>query len=694
MLDVLPTKKGAKPTPYRPPVAKTVVRKAQAQARQRQTEVKDTKGNQDRAAAADYLAKHPEILHPDHPHHGSLLGTITGASALGLKLASLTAMPAVAATAAVVDKATGSHILKTAGKTVGNVPKDAAETVVATPTSLVKLADTAIHHPAQVPGMLAAPYKELAKHPLKTLTDHPVQTALMLDPALKVPGRAVGRVARVAGKQSLERTAKTLPGTALKETQVASRDALVNVVQKRRDAKAGPRTMSDKDVQRRVDEFHDFATQKRAQAEASAHREAQRRFADLPKAERSQKIADHVQGARAGSKKTVDRRFGKEFGATWYRDPQSGAIVKPKNATEGHFHSSREDAQAIADKVPFEAVVRPVGKNEYAVVPKVAKDRYYGSGGSGAQGHMSVGSGKQVMAKVMRRSRSALTQAVLPLSAKWLAGQAGEAGLRAAIAGAGPLDVLRVNKVVKELNSHKPGLGDEMLMRISGGQFGLTGTAREFAVGKRTLADEFADTSLQRPATAASRVAQTAPARVVSKGWGKYTNAVMNSVNGVFENTARKAMAGQAMRNSPLMDKGILGLSDKAIHDAAQGLKATENQVHLARAVDRMYGQYQKFSPERRSLLLHWTPFLPWYLNTVTFLTKVLPVDHPIHAALVADANATTEDWRKAQHMSLFDPKHRPDWMLGGFPAAGGVVPVAKFTPFGVGNDPLSRSRI
>jgi hypothetical protein len=164
---------------------------------------------------------------------------------------------------------------------------------------------------------------------------------------------------------------------------------------------------------------------------------------------------------------------------------------------------------------------------------------------------------------------------------------------------------------------------------------------------------------------------------------------VLGAVNGTLEQTSRRAMAGQAIKNSPLIESHVLGLTDKAIHDAAQGLKATENQVMLGRAVDRMYGQYQKFSPERRSLLLHFTPFLPWYLNVATFLFKVLPVDHPVQTALLADINAAEEDWRKSHNLSLLQANHVPDFLLGSVPTGPDkYLRVAHYTPFGVGSDP------
>jgi hypothetical protein len=337
---------------------------------------------------------------------------------------------------------------------------------------------------------------------------------------------------------------------------------------------------------------------------------------------------------------------------------------------------------------PLEFGVRQVGE-KWVAVPKVAAHRMYPSGGPDSPlSHASVGASRSTMAKVMRTSRGAFTAAVLPFSAKWLAGQGGEAGLRAAVAGAGPFDLMRFNRVVKKLNDRRPGAGDELKARITGGHFDLTGPARDFATGKKTLAEEFAGTSLRQPAAAATYAGHVLPARALRRGFAAYSRAVMGGINGALEQTARRAMAGQAIKNLGLIDNHLIGLTDKAIADAADKLQHTENQVAATRAVNRMYGKYQGFSPEMRSLLLHWTPFLPWYLNVATFLAKVLPIDHPVQAALLADINAAEEDWRKSHNLSLLASNHVPDFLLGSVPVGrGGSLRIAHYTPFGVGSD-------
>jgi hypothetical protein len=549
----------------------------------------------------------------------------------------------------------GMEVVPSAGRVVGRSAKDAEEMAVTLPSSVTHLAVTTATDPGKVPGLLAQPYVQLAHDPVKALSEHPLQTALLVAPAVRMPGRALGRGARLVGKQTLERPAAELPGTALKVNRTGSRDVVVRAMQSRADRKTGTPIVTEKQIAKRVDEFYDFARQHTARVRASAARDATAtaKANGLGRADRRALVQAKVEGAGKGAKTQVKARFVQEFGATWQRSPYG--IVKPKGATEGMLHATREDAQAVADRLNRDSTVEfsvmKVDGKRYGVVPQIAKARL--------ARHKTVGKSPALGAAMLRTTGRAFRASVLPLSQKWLAGQAVEAGIRSVVAGAGPMDLLRMGKVVKKLNAERPGAGDELAMRITGGQFGLTGTAREFANG-RSLADEFSKTALAKPAAVATKVGQTAPLRAVRTGWNGYTRAVMGGINGVFENTARKAMAGQAIRSGRLMEHKIIGLSDRAITDAAKGLHGTEAQIELGRAVDRMYGRYQKFSPDVREQLLHFAPFAPWTANVVTFLTRVLPVDHPVKAALLADINALEEDWRKSHGLSLLDPNHKP----------------------------------
>jgi hypothetical protein len=234
------------------------------------------------------------------------------------------------------------------------------------------------------------------------------------------------------------------------------------------------------------------------------------------------------------------------------------------------------------------------------------------------------------------------------------------------------------------MNAERKGAGDEFLARIHGGQFDITGTAREFAHDKRTLAEELHGHRDGGRRARRHEGGQGAAAEEAARRLEPVHERRVQRRQRQIETTARKAMAGQAIRQGVLMQKHIIGLSDKAIQDAAKGLRGTDAQVRVAREVDRMYGQYQKFSPEKREHLLHTTPFYPWYRNMAEFLIRTLPGDHPVKAALVADLDAATEDWRKAHGLSLRQKGGKPGFLLGTYPVGtkGQTVPAGRYLPF------------
>jgi hypothetical protein len=200
---------------------------------------------------------------------------------------------------------------------IGRGVKDAEEMAVTLPSSVAHLASTAVHHPEKVPGELLAPYKQLAQHPVKSLSEHPLQTALMVAPAVRMPGRALGKGLRVTGKQTLERPAAELPGTALKVARTGSRDAVVRAFQSRADRKNGTPTATVKNVQTRVDEFHDMAQHHTQRVVASATKQAvkQAKAQGLDRNARRAAVQAKVDGARGGAHNQTDQKFVREFGA-------------------------------------------------------------------------------------------------------------------------------------------------------------------------------------------------------------------------------------------------------------------------------------------------------------------------------------------------------------------------------------------
>jgi hypothetical protein len=610
----------------------------------------------------------------------------------------------------------GMEVIPSAAKLIGNAGKDAAELAITTPSSLAHLGSESYHvgkdvatgHPAKawkgtkhIGAEFAEPYKQFAKDPVTFATKHPVTSYLMFAPGVKMPGRLAGKTARIAGKSSLKREAATLPGTSLRETRTAHPDVTARRLPRPKllqlDKPAGG-TISRGELNRRVDEFYDAGQQHKQSATASAAKVANKRHGKVAdKAERAQLIETHLSGARGGAHQHVERQFAREFGSHWQVHPDSGGIVKPKNPKEGSgvIHATREDAQRVADAIErsghFDPKVMelegatPGETSGFAVVPTEAAQRL--------GKHKAVGSSPAVGAITGRVASRAFRKTVLPTSTKWLGGQVGEAALRAAVHGAGPLSYLRGRMILKAIErEHGKPVADQVRARTTqGGQFSVTGPAAEFAGKPKTLAEQFSaheGTRVGNLAQKATDIGAKPGARHARGAYRRYSEFVFNKVNAPIEEMAKTAMLGKAAKTGPLMEKRMIGLGEKAVKEAADGLTNTSAQVELGRAIDRAYGRYSKFSPAARETIAHSTPFVPWFINMGHFLTQVLPRDHPLKAGLMASYSEATKEWRKQHRLSLYGD-HVPEFMLGSAPSGKKFVPFGRFAPFLPG-DPVS----
>jgi hypothetical protein len=279
----------------------------------------------------------------------------------------------------------------------------------------------------------------------------------------------------------------------------------------------------------------------------------------------------------------------------------------------------------------------------------------------------------------------AFRKTVLPTSTKWLGGQVGEAALRAAVHGAGPLSYLRGRAILKTIErEHGKPVADRVRARTTqGGQFSVTGPAAEFAGKPKTIAEQFSaheGTSVGNVAQKVTDIGAKPGARHARGAYRRYSEFVFNKVNAPIEEMAKTAMLGKAAKTGPLMERSVIGLGEKAVKEAADGLTNTSAQVELGRAIDRAYGRYSKFSPAARETIAHSTPFIPWFINMGHFLTQVLPRDHPLKTGLAASYSEATKEWRKQHRLSLYGD-HVPAFMLGSAPFGKKFIPVGRFGP-------------
>jgi hypothetical protein len=352
-----------------------------------------------------------------------------------------------------------------------------------------------------------------------------------------------------------------------------------------------------------------------------------------------------------------------------------------------------------------DAIEAAIGKNadgpgRWTVVPEAAADqlaqhiRVLGSGGAGKLGQLF---------------NTQFRKVVLSLSPKWLAGNTIEAGLRSGINRAGPRSWLVGKKIVRTLADEPPrttalsrtagAAGDMLLGRYLGRdpQAAEELTARAMGGGHYAMSDrvprraaqQFDRTNLEKTAQRMAKFWGKPGPKQAAAGWHAYTQFVFDTVNKRVESQFQTAMAGAHVRRT-LMPRTVLKTSQRAIDQAAEGLRNTQAQVDLARAVDRAYGRYSKFNPAMRRALILYTPFVAWTFNAFEFLTGVLPRDHPALASLVASASQASEQWRKDHGLTPFEKGRVPDFLQGSIPLSGDAkLRISRYTPFSLAGDPL-----
>jgi hypothetical protein len=277
---------------------------------------KDTKGDQDVGRALAFLVAHPEVLHPSHPAHGALLATITGAAKLGQAGVSAAVDAARSGTVAAAGRISGNMFASLpknsdyAKEGAANAGRDLVDIPANAIPSLYKVGETALHNPKKAAGMLAQPYIDTAKDPIKSFAEHPLGTALLFTGVKGGTGRAAGRALRtVPGPTrrlaSTARESRTVEGTALEQARTYSPDVTTKAAQvgvekvrgrraDRIDAKANAATgerqaelrakavhvrgkqMTTRQINRRVDERQDVNESLRRDDRAQAMNAAQR----------------------------------------------------------------------------------------------------------------------------------------------------------------------------------------------------------------------------------------------------------------------------------------------------------------------------------------------------------------------------------------------------------------------------------
>ena len=270
-------------------------------------------------------------------------------------------------------------------------------------------------------------------------------------------------------------------------------------------------------------------------------------------------------------------------------------------------------------------VLKDFGVQSVHDLPKVAADRLAAHEKSRHQGAPAL----QVVNRQFRET-------VLSTSPKWLAGNIIEGLGRAALNRAGPRSFVTGRKVLKRFEQISPEAADEALSRMVGGGHLASVKRQRVELGP----DAFDGSSLAPVANALGKFWRAPGPRQAAGFWHAWTETVFRKINSPIETAMQTAHLGRELRRSDLMDSSILKLGSKAIEQAAQGLKATEQQVRFGRKIDQAYGRYSKLSPTERHVISTYTPFIRWYINAADFVVRTLPRDHPVVLATIACSRA------------------------------------------------------
>lgn len=296
----------------------------------------------------------------------------------------------------------------------------------------------------------------------------------------------------------------------------------------------------------------------------------------------------------------------------------------------------------------------------------------------GSLGASEIGKVGQKINQVFRRN-------VLPTSPRWLAGNVIESGVRAALARATPRDYLAYKRAVARLKKTDPQAAADLQARVrEGGNVG--GLTQKMP---RRQADNFQGTRFEGIADLSKSLWDAPGPKQAAAAWHRATDLVIEA-NARMEKAAQAALAGKYMRQELLGDvNAFRRVSDTAIEQAARGLRGTEEQVAMARFVDRAYGQYGKYPASVRNVMTTYVPFASWYVNAVKFMAWVLPVEHPLVFAGLANAALVTRDLREKHGLVIGGDMPLPGYLQGRVAAGGKLYPAARYMPFGAAADPL-----
>lgn len=201
---------------------------------------------------------------------------------------------------------------------------------------------------------------------------------------------------------------------------------------------------------------------------------------------------------------------------------------------------------------------------------------------------------------------------------------------------------------------------------------------------------DHADTLPPEAKTAMEAFNDSTPISKMIDGWNQWKGFVGHGMR-KMETNSKNAMLGKvALKESKRFTgewKALLSRQDRAVKAYAEGKLSPATSAKLGDDIMNMAGNWTTLTPAVRRATQTWSPFGLWWLNSMKFVFKTLPKDHPFKtaalAAMMAGTGATKGD------------ASQPEYLAGGvgvnLPIVGHVTMTPlHYSPFGIGVEPLN----
>lgn len=174
-------------------------------------------------------------------------------------------------------------------------------------------------------------------------------------------------------------------------------------------------------------------------------------------------------------------------------------------------------------------------------------------------------------------------------------------------------------------------------------------------------------------------------------GWNAWKDFLGHGLHSMGSNT-RKAMLGKvALNESKKFSsewKQLITRQDRAVKAFAQGKLSPAASTKLGDDIMKMAGNWSQLTPQVRGMVQTYAPFALWHLNSMKFIFKTLPADHPFKTAALTSMAAAV----RGLEPTGATPK--AGYLEGGvgltLPIVGNVTAeVSKYSPFGIGVEPI-----